>query len=154
MDNTFKIYVEQLREGREEKFSEQINPDFIDIHDNGLEFKSPIFLSGNAYLAENELIIHWNISTEALLPCSICNEWVTVPINIENFYHCESLNEIKTGIFDFKNLLRETILIETPLLAECNQGNCPKRKEYSKYLKNSSNSTLKQDDEYHPFANL
>ena len=152
MDDDFKIYVEQLREGRERKIHESLSPEFLDIHEDDLAFEKPVELEGVAYLAENELILHWDIRTEALVSCCICNEKVPVPLHIQNFYYSESLDEIKTGIYNFKELLRETILIEVPLFIEC-KGNCPSRKEYAEYLKNPSES---QSDEegYHPFADL
>ena len=55
--------------------------------------------------------------------------------------------------YNFKNLLRETILLEVPSFAECEGGSCPKRKEYNKYLKESSNEQS-EDEGYQPFADL
>lgn len=154
MDDDFKIYVEQLREGREKKIRETLTPDFLEIHEPDLSFEKPVELEGVAYLAENELILHWDVNAEALVSCSICNEKVAVPLHIQNFYYSESLDEIKSGIYNFKDLLRETILIEVPLFAECNGGNCPHRKEYADYLKEPSLSQTDEDEGYHPFADL
>lgn len=154
MDDVFKIYVEQLRDGREEKLHEKLDPEFLGIDEPDLTFDKPIELDGVAYLAEHELILHWDIKTEALLPCSMCNESVKVPIHIQNFYYSEPLAEIQSGIFNFKDLLRETILIDVPLFAECNGGKCPKRQEYNKYLKESSNQTQDEEEGYQPFADL
>jgi len=155
MDDFFKIYIEQLREGHEEKIHEQLGPDFLDIHEPDLTFDKPVELEGVAYLAEHELVLHWDIRTEALVPCSICNEPVRVPIHVQNFYYSVPDSEIKTGIYNFKDLLRETILLEIPAFAECDGGNCPKREEYRKYLKESSNLPSSDDEEgYHPFADL
>lgn len=151
MDDVFKIYVEQLRDGNERQIHESLSPDFLDIQDADLEFQKPIDLKGVAYLAEDELVLHWSALTEALVSCSICNEKVAVNIEVVDFYHAEPLSDIKSGIFNFKNLLRETILLEVPAFVEHN-GNCPKRKEIQKYLKEP---TPDQSDEgYHPFADL
>jgi cytochrome oxidase Cu insertion factor (SCO1/SenC/PrrC family) len=78
-----------------------------------------------------------------------------VPINIEidNFYHSEPLSEIKGAIYNFKDLLRETILLEVPSFAEC-EGNCPRRQEVSKYLKEPSDDQQDSEDGYQPFADL
>jgi uncharacterized metal-binding protein YceD (DUF177 family) len=154
MDDVFKIYIEQLHDGREEKIHEKLDPGFLKIDEPDLSFEKPIELDGVVYLAEQELIIHWNIKTEAIVPCSICNEGVQVPIRIENFYYSEPVAEIKSGIYNFKDLLRETILLEAPPFAECNGGHCPKRKEYRKYLKEPSNQPSDQEEGYHPFADL
>ncbi len=154
MDDAFKIFVEQLRDGRESKIQEILDPEFMDIHDPELIFKKPVELEGAAYIAEHELLIHWDIKTEALIPCSICNEPVAVPIQVKNFYYSEPLAEIKSGVYNFKNLLRETILLEVPTFTECSEGMCPKRQEYSKYLKESSNQAVDEDEGYHPFSDL
>lgn len=154
MDDFFKIYVDRLRDGYEQELNETFSPDFLDIDEPDLTFKEEVQTKGKAYLAEQELLIQWEeISTSAIIPCSICNERVKVPIHIHHFYHAEPMNEIKSGIFNYKELLRETILLEIPPFFECNQGNCPKRKEISKYLKSTSED--QEDDEgYHPFADL
>lgn len=154
MDDVFKIYVEQLRDGHEEKIHEKLDPNFLEINEPELTFDKPVKVEGAAYLAERELVLHWDIQTEALIPCSICNEPVRVTIHIPNFYYSESLEEIKTGIYNFKNLLRETILLEVPPFVECNGGNCPKRKEYHKYLKETSDQPSDQEEGYQPFADL
>ena len=154
MDDVFKIYVEQLRDGREEKIHEKLNPEFIDIHEKDLSFEKDVELEGVAYLAEHELILHWDIKAEAVVSCSICNEPVKIPIHVKNFYYSEPLEQIKTGIYNFKDLLRETILLEVPLFAECNEGNCSKRKEYNKYFKEPSNQSSEEDEGYQPFADL
>lgn len=153
MDDVFKIFVDQLREGNEEKIHETLQPDFLETHDPELIFDQPVALDGVAYLADRELILHWEIKTGALVPCSICNASVKVPISIVNFYHSEPLAEIKTGIYHFKDLLRETILLEVPSFVEC-KGNCPKRKEYKKYLKEPSIELAGQEEGYQPFADL
>jgi uncharacterized metal-binding protein YceD (DUF177 family) len=153
MDDDFKIFVEQLRNGHERKIEEVLDPEFLDIHEKDLSFRKKVYLKGKAYLAEDELILHWDAQTEAEISCSICNEPVSIGIQIQDFYHAEPLSEIKTGIFNFKDLLRETILLEVPPFAECHQGKCPKRKEIKKYLKDPSKKGL-DEERYHPFADL
>ncbi len=152
MDDIFKIYIEQLREGHEEKIHEKLDSSFLDIQESELAFDKWVDLKGVAYLAEHELVLHWDIRTEAFVPCSICNETVRVPIHIQNFYYSEPLSEIKSGIYHFKNLLRETILLEVPPFNECNGGNCPKRQEYKQFLKEPSSPS--DEEGYQPFADL
>lgn len=154
MDDLFKIYIEQLREGHEEKIHEKLDPVFLDIHEADLVFDRPVDLEGVAYLAEQELVFHWNIRTEVLVPCSMCNEPVRILIHIQNFYSSVCIREIKSGIYNFKDLLRETILLEVPPFAECCGGKCPKRQEYKKYLKESSSPSSDDEAGYHPFADL
>lgn len=150
MDDIFKIYIEQLRDGHELEMNEIIPPDFLEVNEADLSFKKDVKLEGSAYIAEHELILHWNIHAEALIPCSICNEKVLIDIEILNFYYSEPVENIKSGIFNYKDVLRETILLEVPPFAE-HEGNCPKRKEIAQYLKDNEDS---EEEGYKPFADL
>lgn len=153
MDDVFKIYVEQLRQGSEEEIHEALEPGFLEIYEIDLAFDKPVILEGIAYLAEHELVLRWDIQTEAILPCSICNEAVRIPIHVNHFYYSEPLSKIKSGVYNFKDLLRETILLEVPTFAECNGRNCPRRQEYRKYLKERSDEPSREEGDS-PFADL
>lgn len=153
MEDIFKIYIEQLREGNEEKIHEFLDPAFLDLMEPDLAFEKPVELHGIAYLAEHELVLKWDIRTEVKVPCTICNEGMDVTIHIQNFYYSEPIDEIKTGVYNFKNLLRETILLEVPSFTECHEGKCPKRREYTKYLKKASDLS-EEEEGYHPFADI
>lgn len=154
MEDEFKVYVEQLRDGHDKHIDERLSPDFLEINEPDLIFKEPIELKGKAYLAEQELILNWDIRTVALVPCSICNDPVSIEIEISNFYYSEPLEEIKTGIYNFKELLRETILLEVTSFAECNGGKCPNRQEMAKYLKEPTDKAADDEEGYQPFADL
>ncbi len=119
MDERFRIYVDQLHDGREKAIDELIEPAFLHIHESDLVFKKDVTVRGEAYLASNDLVLHLDIHTEALIPCSICNELVPIDIEVKNFYFSQPLSEIKSAIFSFEELLRENILIEVPLFTEC-----------------------------------
>lgn len=151
MDDVFKVYVDQLRDGQERQFNDTLSPDFLEIKELDLAFDKPVQLIGSAYLAEHELVLHWDIVTEATIPCSICNEPVMIPIHVKNFYYAVPLSEIKSGIYNIKDLLRETIVLEVPAFTECEGGNCPRRQEIKKYLKETSGQ---EDEGYQPFADL
>lgn len=151
MDDQFKIYVEQLREGQERRIDESLDPSFMEIEEPALVFKNPIIVKGKTYLAEKELVIHWNIDAEAFIPCSICNDMTAIPIHLKNIYHTEPVDEIKGGIFNFKELLRTTILLETPAFVECHDGHCPQRKELEKFIKQASDHEAEGQK---PFADL
>ncbi|MBA3814985.1 MAG: hypothetical protein H0X29_00375 [Parachlamydiaceae bacterium] len=155
-DDHFKIYIDQLRDGEMENLSEEFTPEFLDVNEQDLKFVDPVHLHGEAYLAEDMLMLHLDIETNCIIPCSICNEPVKVPIEISGFYHAVPLEEIKGGIFHFQETLREIILLNVPILAECKLGKCPQRSTLQKYFKPESSPDSKEgdDDGYRPFANL
>lgn len=149
-DDSFKIYVERLRDGKQVQISEKFSPEFLDVNDEDLTFKKPVNVDGEAYIAGDSLILHLKIGTKGIVPCTICNKPVEVEIDLDDFYHAEPMSELKSGIFDFRDVLREAILLEVPAFTEC-KGNCPSRKELKKYLKKSEKSS---EEGYHPFADL
>lgn len=157
MKDTFKIYIEQLRDGRTEAIEEHYAPDFIDLKDDEAVFKRDVQVEGQAYLADGNLIIHLQVIAYVIVPCSICNRPVEVEISIPDFYHMEPAEEIKTGIFDFSEMLREAIVLEIPPFGECNSGNCPERAAIAKFLNVKSekaSSDIDGDEGYQPFADI
>lgn len=153
MDERFKIYVDRLRGGQDKHIIERLPPDFLEINEPDLSFEKDVELEGVAYIAEKELIFNFSVKAEALIPCSICNAKVPVEIRVVRCYHAEPLEKVISGVYNFSELLRETILLEVPVIAECGNGNCPKRKEIAKYLKDGHDEAG-QEDGYHPFADL
>jgi uncharacterized metal-binding protein YceD (DUF177 family) len=154
MNEAFKIYVDQLRDGHMEELDENLPPGFLDIHEKDLTFQDTVKVKGEAYLANDELVLHLDIEAKGEIPCTICNEKVIVKIDIPNFYYAVPLAEVKSGIYNFSDILRETILLEVTPFAEC-EGNCPKRKEIQKYLKKDLGPEKKEEEEgYKPFADL
>lgn len=155
-DDSFRIYVEQLRDGQIEHLNEVFSPEFLDVHETELSFVDPVHVNGEAYLADATLILHLNIETYALMPCRVCNELIKIAIHISGLYLAVPLEEIKGGVFNFCELLRETILVEVPALAECNEGKCPQREVVQKFFKKEGDEEHPSDDDerYHPFADL
>lgn len=148
MSEEFKIYVDRLRNGEVEAIKERVSPDFLEQSDEELSFDMPVAFNGEAYLAEDELILHLNIETVAKLPCSICQKRVEVPLTISDFYHAEPLSELKDAIFDFQGPLRETVILNAPQLVECSGGKCPERENIKQYLNKNSG------DGHQPFAGI
>lgn len=155
MKERYKIFVEQLRDGRVEKLEEVFTPEFLDVHEKELCFADPVKVCGEAYLADDDLVLHLDADTFCSVPCRICNEPVKLALGFKGFYHAIPLSEIKTGVYEYNEILRETLLLEVPALAECHGGKCPQRREMAKYLK-KENPLGKADleDGYQPFADL
>ncbi len=154
----FKIYIDRLHDGNIETIQETFNPAFLEQDTEDLAYRKDVTIAGETYTAESELIIHLNVQTEAILPCKICNQPVNVPVDLKRLYLVKSLEKMKSGIFIFKDLLREAILLEAPSFAECLGGNCPERKTVSEFLADPSqaknNDGEPGDEGYQPFANL
>jgi uncharacterized metal-binding protein YceD (DUF177 family) len=149
----FKIYVDRLREGTTYSIKEEVPPDFLDIHEKELEFFKPVKISGEAYLADQDLVVSMEAEATAVIPCRICGKPVETVVSLPRFHHSIPVKEVKGAIFLFDEMLREAILLDTPQFAECNDGNCPHRTEVARYLK--KNNDNKSDEEgYRPFADI
>jgi len=147
MDDFFKIYTDRLYSGDNEKIQVEANPQFLAVKDKDIIFPDTVFIQGEAYFAENQLIIRLTLKTKVSLPCLMCNEWVTTSLEVDDFYHVESLENIRDGFFDFSENVREALLIQAPKYIECHQGVCPTRNIYGKFLKQPESKTF-------PFSNL
>jgi uncharacterized metal-binding protein YceD (DUF177 family) len=149
------IPIEHLKEGKSVALEQNFDPAFLELGDKDLSFESVITMKGNAYLAEDHLVLQLHIAGVALLPCIVCNKMVKIPFNHKNLYITKPLTDLHAGRFDFKDDLREAILLELPLFAECEEGNCPDRTHIECYLKHPSQSeTKKKEDQYFPFHSL
>lgn len=153
LDESFKIYVDQLKKGGVEKIHEEFPPNFLDVHEKDFSFKDPVLVEGEAYVAEGELILRLDITTSVWIPCIVCNEPVKVPCRLDGVYIATPIEEIKSGIFSLVEPLREAVLLEAPAFAECG-GACPERKNVEKYLKKHPASTEEESMHYRPFEGL
>lgn len=151
----FNIYIDRLKDGVVEIISESLSPEFLGLKEDDILFIGEISLSGEAYTADNEFIMHLNVEANVQLPCRICDDPVKVPIVLKGLYIIEPIETIKSGIFCFKDPLRESILLEAPHFVKCGGETCLKSKMFEKYLKTESETLKNQDDDYYrPFENL
>ena len=154
MDDRFKIYVDRLKD-HDLKIHETFKPDFLDVEEgDSLKFPYPVALKGEAYLADDNLVMHLDVATQGEVPCTVCNEMTKVDIVIPEFYLAVPLEEVKGGIYDYSEMLREEILLAVPQFAECSDGICPQRKELEKFLKKPGEEDSPEEERYHPFADL
>jgi len=137
MGDEFKIFVHRLNDGQKEIIEETFSPTFLDVHEQDLAFTAPVKIHGEAEFVDQALVLRLAVETEATMPCAICNENVQVKLEIPVFCHTEELADIKGDVFNFKDVLREAILLELPPRAECNQGKCPQREDLAKYFSRS-----------------
>lgn len=152
MEETFKIYIDRLGSGEKEILEEDLDPSFMEVQESGLKFVDPIRLEGEAYLSGDALILHFHlIETLATMLCNVCNKETKTKLTLKDIYITEDLDQIRSGIYQYKDLLRETLLVEVPSRVECNKDGCPERATLAKYLKKN-----KKDEEelFHPFADL
>ncbi len=149
-NDRFKIYVDQLHDGHVERVDESFDSAFLDTNEPDLQFKGPVSVKGDVYVAGNELVLHLAMSVLSIVPCTICNTPVEVEILLPNLYEVIPLTDIPHGIFFMQETLRQAILLESKTFAECNGGKCPQRKEITPYLNRPSSASpfeqLQKDD--------
>jgi uncharacterized metal-binding protein YceD (DUF177 family) len=150
----YKIYVDQLRDGKVERIERDFPSEVMDVEDSDLRFEKNIRVQGEAYQSEDSLVLHLDLETEGLIPCSICNEPVAVPIEAKGVYQVISIEDIKGHIYDTRDVVRENILINTPAFAECNGGRCSERASLAKYLKSQETANQELEEGHQPFKDL
>lgn len=151
MSSLFQIWVDRLKNGQSQLINESFAPDFLDVREEELQLNSPVLVVGEAYLTESELILRFTASTKIMMPCAICNRMTELDLSVKDCYHAQPIEEIPSGIFDYKELLRESLLIELPQYVECNQGKCPERKVIAPYMRTEK----KEEPKTHfPFSTL
>lgn len=155
MSDRCLLLIEHLKEGKSSSFEENFDPKTLSLDDKELSFKPPIHVKGVGYLAEDHIVIHVDVEGSAYLPCSVCNKPVNIPVILKNAYITKPLSDLSGGKLDFTEDLRETILLEVPSFAECNEGNCPDRAYIEKYLKHTAiTPTQQKEDVYYPFNGI
>lgn len=151
MQEQFKIYIDRLKNGATQKIDAQLEPSFMDIDEPELSFSVPIRVRGEAYLTDEHLVIHLQAAAIAERPCSICNKIIKTEISVNNFYHTELIQEIPSALFDYSEALREALLVELPLVVECNGGKCPERENIAPFIRSKDRS---ENPTYFPFNDM
>ncbi|MES2121616.1 MAG: hypothetical protein V4492_02420 [Chlamydiota bacterium] len=151
MDN-LNIYIDRLKNAEPQQFDESLTPAFLELDGDELRFIDQILLKGEAYLVDDHLIVHLNVKAPATLPCSICNEHTRVDIDLKNVCLTIPLEEIKGAIHNIGANIRESILLQAPLFAECG-GKCPERDTIKSFLVPQKDAAP-ADIVHFPFADL
>lgn len=144
------IHVEQLEEGKHDLIDLSLPPDFLDVSEEELAFKSPVTVKGKASVITGHLILELSVATEAEMPCSICNKNILVTLANPQISHTIPLIELPSTLFDYTELLREEILVLVPQFAECKEGKCPERGSLNKYMGKQESDP----NQHFPFADL
>lgn len=147
-----KIYTDSIKNDSKFSFKEIISTHNLLPKESDLIFADTLKLSGDAYLAGDHVMIDLNAQLAVQMPCSICNEPVSLTLKLSHFTHAEPLEEISGGVFDFTSLLISSLLLELPQFIECN-GQCPERENLKKYLKNPETSSSTKSVQF-PFSGL
>jgi len=145
------IFLENLKNGDIQKFEMSISPQFLEVNEPDLLFDHVVQVSGEAYLADVNLIFCFEASTIGKMPCAICNQMIPFSLKVQDYYHTEELVKIKNGQFDGSEIIRAALLIELPKKIEC-LGGCLERANLAPYLHDKLNQ--KPDQIHFPFTNL
>lgn len=149
MEERFRIYIDRLRDGSKQVLDDDCSAEFLDVDETDVRLTGNVSYHIEANLAEDELVVAITAHTTAGIPCSICNQFVQVPIGVEGIYHAVPVAEIAGAVYDCSDIIREMLLLELPNVAEC-VGGCSERKEIEAYLIKPD----KKNGQYRPFEEL
>ena len=111
-----KVYLSDVRGGKEKSIDLILPSSFIEVDESDLKFEDPVLIKGKFSLTRDHLVICLSIETSCSIPCSICNESVSVGVTIPKLCHAEEIEKIKGSLYDGAPLVREAILLEVPPL--------------------------------------
>ncbi|EPP34733.1 hypothetical protein CP10139811_0523 [Chlamydia ibidis] len=137
-----KLYLYRLKlPGETEAIDYSISPDLIREDGEQELFSSPISVCGNLERIDSEQwILSLDISTELGLRCSICNIGFLFPVVVRGICRLIHFDEVKSGIFDCRHLIRQELLLESDCFQECDKDGCPERKNIVQYLQDTKNN--------------
>lgn len=152
MSEIYKISINSLQSGKTDRFEGKLDPSFLGIQEPELQFIDPVLVRGKAYIVDDFLMIHLSAKTFATMPCASCNQMKKMEILLENFRINESLDSF-SGDYDFREALKEALLLELPQYLECEEGSCPEKKNLKPFIKKRSKDENKASIHY-PFSQL
>ncbi|MCB1118103.1 MAG: hypothetical protein KDK50_05950 [Chlamydiia bacterium] len=134
------IYTDRLKSGKTQEIDQELPPSFMEVEEAELKFESPIAVKGRAYLSGDHLVVDLEVHTKVKIPCAICNKMTAVPISSGKTTYTVPPEEIKSAAYKPDSLVREALLLEVPMLAEC-QGKCPEREILKPLLEKEEHDT-------------
>ncbi len=149
-EEAFHVFTDRLRNGETHRVEGSFAPTFLDVAERELQFRGKVRVRSEVYLADDHLVVCVTASTEAHMPCAVCNEMIGVPLAVDHFYQTTPLSEVSTE-YDFSGDVREALLLELPRTIECNGGRCPQRENLAPYLRSQKRS---EQTTHFPFAGL
>jgi uncharacterized metal-binding protein YceD (DUF177 family) len=145
------VCVERLRDGKIEYIRDELDPAGLDIADEELCCKGPVFIEAEVSLVDIWILVKISLRTSLVLPCAVCNETFVFNVKLDHFQHEEPLENISADVYDLIPLVREMILVEVPFYPQCAGNSCRNRKSLEKYIRYEGTS---EEDGYQPFKEL
>lgn len=149
MTDTFKIFLDRLTEGNEQDLDDVIPSDLIFANEHELKFGKDTTIKGKAYLASDHLVIDIYAKVEVKMPCIICSKWVPFVLEMEKQTHTIPIEDVKNKIYNYQDLIKESILLQIPQTIEC-ASSCPERPSIAQFLVKEEKDLSK----HFPFSGL
>ncbi|WP_213318120.1 hypothetical protein [Chlamydiifrater volucris] len=147
-----KIYVYRLKNiGDREALQYTVAPGVFS--EKGLEkvFSCPIQVSGHVErVDEEQLVLSLSIQTEVGASCPFCDKAFSRTVAIDSICHLIEKDQLRDGVFDCSDLIRQEILLESEGLYECESGGCPDKAGIENFLQKKE----KKFEGNNPFENL
>ena len=153
MTHELKIFIKQLQTDHQEKIDLTVSPDFFELSESELIMEAPVSVKGEIYVTDHHLILHLDAKTRAKMPCAICNNLTDLSLEAK-IYESLPLSEIEDSLFDYSSFVKEELLLQIPLFAEC-ESNCPERSNLKAFLKKEEpKKSAPHENTHFPFSDL
>lgn len=135
VDN-LKLYIFRLKlPGDTERISYSISPEYIREKGEEELLNSPIEVEGSlGRIDSDQWILSLSLKTQLGLCCPVCNNFFSHSVCLPDLQRVISHDEVGSGVFDCRPLIRQELLLESDCFEECSGQGCPERKNILKFL--------------------
>ena len=147
------IRVDGSADGEGTLFDERLDPAFLDLPEGDeLTSSSEVHVHGTAYQTGEWVVIEGSVETTMSLPCAMCNERTVFSVGPFVWKIDIPATDVKNGMVDLTEALREAVLIEVPYLVKCGGEVCRNDSAVRQYL--ASDKTDEDEELHQPFRSL
>ncbi|SPN74067.1 hypothetical protein C10C_0933 [Chlamydia serpentis] len=149
IDN-LKLYIFRLKlPGDTEQINYSINPEHLREKGEEQLLSSPIKVQGSlGRIDNNQWLLSLKLETQLGLFCPVCNNLFLYFVCLPALERLISHDEVSSGIFDCKPLIRQELLLESDRFQECSTKGCPERKNILKFLEDRKKHQRNNPFEY------
>lgn len=144
MEKPFCVPYGELRQQGSLEINHSAPAAFMEVEEPYMGFTGEIQVQGRCELMDQGISLLLDIEAKTIQPCTVCNENTSATISIKQLHHFEKNPETCNNVFDFNDIVREAVLLETPEFIECLEGNCEARNDVKKYLKEDNDGSTKR----------
>ena len=149
------IRIDGSADGEPTLFEEQLDPAFLDLlKGDELVPSSEVQVRGTAYRTGEWVVVEGEVETTMSMPCAMCNEQTVFSVGPLSWKADSPVTDVKNGMLDLTETLREAVLLEVPYVVKCGGKVCRNEQTVRQYLVSDEHRIDESDEGNQPFRSL